>query len=77
MNFSWNGEAIPDIEAWAAERGEEMVTVEHTWREPNILAGAITEKSELLRMPESFARSMRFGGPFDDRYEIVSDGQNE
>jgi hypothetical protein len=73
LAFSWNGEPIPDIHAWAAERGEEMVRVRKTWHEPLPLAGEIMEREEILEMPGIFFRTLRFGGPMNESYVLLEE----
>jgi hypothetical protein len=71
MAYSWNGEPIPDIHAWAHERGEQMVRVRKTWREPLLLAGKVVDREEIIEMPASFFGCMRFGGPRNESYAEI------
>jgi hypothetical protein len=69
--YQWNDEPIPDIRAWARERGELMVRVRKTWQEPNVFAGRFDVREEIIEMPVSFFNGMRFGGPRDERYTEI------
>ena len=68
LAFLWNGEPIADIRAWARERGEQMVRVRKTWREPLVFAGKFVEREEIQEMPAVFFETMRFGGARDEQY---------
>ena len=59
MNFYWQGEPIPDIEAWAKERGEEMVTVNFHHKEPSPFGPLYMEWDEVVRMPQLFYENLR------------------
>lgn len=52
--FTWRGEPIQDIHAWARERGEQMVVVEHYVKEPWMSPPYFIETHEEQEMPESF-----------------------
>jgi hypothetical protein len=71
MTYSWNGEPIPDIHAWCRERGEKMVRVRKTWREPNLFAGRFEDREEVMEMPEAFFKCIRFGGMRDENYTAI------
>jgi hypothetical protein len=71
MNYSWNGQPIADIHEWCRERGEQMVRVRKTWREPQVFAGVIADREEVIEMPAVFFGSMRFGGTRDEQYDEI------
>jgi len=52
IKFSWRGEPIADIEAWARERNEPMVWL------PEIRSGLAGLHVVLIRMPRSFADAL-------------------
>lgn len=72
MLYEFNGEPIIDIEALARDRGEQMVRVRKTWREPMVFAGRIEDREEIIEMPASFFGCLRFGGPRDEMYAEIS-----
>lgn len=51
--FSWRGEPITDIRAWAEERGEPMVTVIET--QTSIQPTTTIGTTRLVQMPRCFA----------------------
>jgi len=62
MRFSWRGEPISDVEAWAHERGERMVTYRAERQVPNILTGTLDTETISGQMPESFWSNLRMDG---------------
>lgn len=58
MEFRWRGELIPDIEEWAASRGERMVKYKATRKVPNIFSGKMDTEVQYGEMPETFWRSL-------------------
>jgi hypothetical protein len=71
MIYTWNNEPIPDIYAWARERGEQMVRVRKTWTDLLPMAGQTVEREEIIEMPASFFGGMRFGGMRNENYTEV------
>lgn len=58
-SFTWRGEPIPDIAAWAAARGERLVPYRAERRVPNILTGQLDLEVMTGTMPESFWHTLR------------------
>lgn len=52
--YRYNDEIIPDINAWARERGEKMVVFKRYRDVPNIFSGRVEREEETGRKPESF-----------------------
>ncbi len=72
--FSWRGEPIHDIDAWAAERGEPMVMVRETKK--YLSSVTLREHTEVTetRMPRCFAEGLpafRGVGGESTRIEIL------
>ena len=60
MAYSWRGEPIADIKAWAKDRGEQMVRYRAERRVPNLFSGRMATEVEESIMPESFYDNMRW-----------------
>lgn len=54
QQFAWRGEIIPDIRAWAAERGERMVRYHGERHVPDLRTGGLILETDDGEMPESF-----------------------
>lgn len=57
--FTWRGESIADVRAWAAARGERMVRYHAERRMPNIITGRLDLETRDGEMPESFWANLR------------------
>ena len=70
--FSWQGELIDDIEAWARDRGEKMVRVRFVPQlKPNALTGQMVASEPYIKsMPESFWDNYIISSDQDPGYEI-------
>jgi hypothetical protein len=64
QRFTWRGEVIPDIDAWAHARGERIVHYKHTTR--TVYGHEVDEG----RMPESFWNSLLIRG--NESYEELT-----
>lgn len=58
MTYFWRGQLIPDIRAWATERGERIVRYEARRERPNMLTGRLEVEVVEGEMPESFWNSL-------------------
>ena len=56
--FQWRGELIPDIAAWASQRGELMVQYDATRTVPSLTGELVTERQS-GEMPETFWDTLR------------------
>jgi hypothetical protein len=61
QTYAWRGKPIPDIRAWARERGEQMVVVEHYRKDPWTAPPYYLETREEEEMPDSFWRGHMAG----------------
>jgi hypothetical protein len=57
--YTYKGEPIIDIFAWAKERGEKMLRVKMERTIPNLRTGKLEIERQDLVMPESFWATMR------------------
>ena len=57
--FSWRGEPIGDIRAWARARREPMVNYHAERKVPNILTGQLDTETMDGSMPMSFFANLR------------------
>jgi hypothetical protein len=64
--FSWRGEPIHDIDAWAQARGEPMVRVRETTTTLSVIGGQPRERVEveIREMPRCFAQGLAVSEPF-------------
>jgi hypothetical protein len=69
QSYSWRGVPIPDINAWAKDRGEKMVRIKVVERNPYIFSGNIEELEYQISMPESFWDSFSWSG--NSHYEEI------
>jgi hypothetical protein len=67
--FSWRGEPIRDIVAWAAARGERMVSYHAERVVPDLVSGGLTKEEYDGAMPESFwnGLAMTHGWTYTER----------
>lgn len=60
--FTWAGEPIEDIEAWAKEHGEDMIGFRVTKTVPNLVTGQLDEESYEAEMPEYWYNNLSMSG---------------
>ena len=58
VNFLWRGVMIPDIDAWAKARHEQMIRYRATREVPNVCFTRMITGTEEGEMPESFWNSL-------------------
>ena len=56
--FTWRGEPIHDIRAWATGRGERMVKYHAERTVPDLRTGGLVKETMDGEMPESFWRGL-------------------